>query len=237
VRHALAPLTPPRPRGDPLSFGGVEQHFKPSFAVPTLLSAAPHPLDPPGRALRPNPGAGPVGRFRNGPRTPRPPAQRRSGMRHGRAARGAAAPALLAALLCLAAPGARPRPAAAASLSAVQSAAQLWEQTALNAAEATLKAIQKKTGRGDALSLRGVPPESLKARRARAAAGAAGAAAAARGAPAWVSPPAHSGPGVLRAPAAPIPPAPTPPLPRPQVFVGRQHQIAVELDGIEYKVS
>lgn len=50
----------------------------------------------------------------------------------------------------------------AAQLSTVQSVNQLWEQTALNAAEATLLAIQRETGQD--MSLRGVPLDSLKVR-------------------------------------------------------------------------
>lgn len=77
--------------------------------------------------------------------------------RCGRATRCAAAfAALLAALLA----AARPPAAAGAALSAVQSINQMWEQTALSAAEATLLAVEKQTGRD--LSLRGVPLDSLK---------------------------------------------------------------------------
>jgi len=90
--------------------------------------------------------------------------------------RGAPLAAVAAALVLL-----LPRTATAASLTAVQSASQLWEQTALNAAEATLTAIQKQTGR-ERVSLRSVPLESVK------------------------------------------------------VFVGRQHLLSIELDGVEYKV-
>lgn len=67
---------------------------------------------------------------------------------------------VLAAALLAAASAAR-----CASLTAVQSAAALWEQTALNAAEATLQAIQKQAGGGRRLSLRHVPLESLRVRR------------------------------------------------------------------------
>lgn len=70
----------------------------------------------------------------------------------------------------------------AAALGTVQSVTQMWEQTAMSAAEATIRAIQKQTGR-EGMSLRSVPLESLK------------------------------------------------------VFVGRQHSISIELDGMEYKLS
>ncbi|KIY94817.1 hypothetical protein MNEG_13144, partial [Monoraphidium neglectum] len=102
----------------------------------------------------------------------------------------ALAPLALLTILALA-PCGGPVRCSAAPLSTVHSISQMWEQTALSAAEATLVAISKQTGRD--LSLRAVPLDSLKG------CGSAGAAQA--------------------------------------VFVGRQHLISLEVDGVEYKLS
>jgi hypothetical protein len=114
----------------------------------------------------------PHSRAGSGAATPRAPAA---------APRAAPRRACIAFLLLLLLAAAAP-PSRAATLSAVQSASQLWEQTALSAAEATLAAIQRQAPRRR-LSLRAVPLDSLK------------------------------------------------------VFVGRQHLLSVELDGVEYKVG
>jgi hypothetical protein len=132
---------------------------------------------------------------------------------------------LLPLVLLLLCGGGAPRRAAAAPLSAVQSISAVAEQAALSAAEATLVAIQRQTGRE--MSLRGVPLDSLKVRRAAAARETKCAARA----PAGEAPPrrprscAPHESTRARAPAAP------------QVFAGRQHTLSLEIDGVEYKAG